>query len=128
MPPRRPVPHSSAPDLPGTSEQDSSAGPWPVAGSSSFHPRPSTTPAMSHSNSPLTARQPGLALAAALLAAALAGCGSGSAATGGAGSAAPAPASETSHSAAAGGQAPVPAESNPPGDIPDTTVYVTYQP
>jgi len=82
---------------------------------------------MSHSNSPLTARQPGLALAAALLAAALAGCGSGSAAAGGAGSAAPAPASKTSHSAAAGGQAPVPAESNPPGDIPDTTVYVTYQ-
>ncbi len=28
----------------------------------------------------------------------------------------------------AGGQAPIPAESNPPGDIPDTTVYVTYRP
>jgi hypothetical protein len=30
-------------------------------------------------------------------------------------------------SATAAGQPPVPAESNPPGDIPDTTVYVPYQ-
>lgn len=82
---------------------------------------------MSQSKSPLLARQPGSALAIALLAAALAGCGgSGSSAAvgGGAGSAAPIPASGASHKAV--GQAPVPAQSNPPGDIPDTTVYVTY--
>lgn len=83
---------------------------------------------MSQSKSTLPARQPGAALAAALLAAALAGCGgSGSpaAAGGGPGASAPAPAGGTGHSAAT--QAPVPAENNPPGDIPDTTVYVTYQ-
>jgi hypothetical protein len=39
---------------------------------------------------------------------------------------APTPAGGTGQSAAA--QSPVPAENNPPGDIPDTTVYVTYQP
>lgn len=74
----------------------------------------------------------GRALAAAGLVAALAACG---------GSGSPAPAGHTGTPAAAGstgpaggtgqtpagGQAPVPAESNPPGDIPDTTVYVPYQ-
>jgi hypothetical protein len=81
---------------------------------------------MSQSKSTLLARQPGTALATALLAAALAGCGGpgSSAAAGGAGAAAPTPASGASHKAT--GQAPVPAQSNPPGDIPDTTVYVTY--
>jgi hypothetical protein len=81
---------------------------------------------MSQSKSPLLTRQPGTVLATALLVAALAGCGSAPAAAGGgAGSTAPTPASGASHTAAAG-QAPVPAQSNPPGDIPDTTVYVTY--
>ena len=83
---------------------------------------------MSQSKSSFPCRRDGTALAAAVLAAALAGCGgSGSSATAGGGprTSAPAPAGGTSHSPAA--QAPVPAESNPPGDIPDTTVYVTYQ-
>ncbi len=76
--------------------------------------------------------RPGRALAAAGLVTALAACG---------GSGSPAPAGHTGTPAAAGstapaggtgqtpagGQAPVPAESNPPGDIPDTTVYVPYQ-
>jgi hypothetical protein len=69
-----------------------------------------------------------MAVAAALLAAVLAGCGgSGSPSAGGGGgrTTAPTPAGGTGQSAAA--QAPVPAESNPPGDIPDTTVYVPYQ-
>lgn len=83
---------------------------------------------MSQSKSPVPARRPAAALAAALLAAALAGCGgSGSPAAAGGGprTSARATPGGTGHSAAA--QAPVPAESNPPGDIPDTTVYVTYQ-
>ena len=83
---------------------------------------------MPQSKSPLPARPPGAALAAALLAAALAGCGgsgSSAAAGGGARTSAPAPAGGAGPSTAA--QSPVPAESNPPGDIPDTTVYVTYQ-
>src|SRR5689334_8463290 len=77
-------------------------------------------------------RQPGTALAAGVLAAALAalaGCsGSGStgAAGGGAGTTTPDPAGGAGQSALPA-QSPVPAESNPPGDIPDTTVYVTYQ-
>ena len=82
---------------------------------------------MSHSKSPLIVLL-GAALAAAVLAAALAGCGgsaSPAAAGGGAKTTAPAPAGGTGQSAA--GQAPVPAESNPPGDIPDTTVYVPYR-
>jgi hypothetical protein len=69
-----------------------------------------------------------MAVAAALLAAVLAGCGgSGSPSAGGGGgrTTAPTPAGGTGQSAAA--QSPVPAENNPPGDIPDTTVYVTYQ-
>ena len=73
-------------------------------------------------------RQPGMAVAATLLAAVLAGCGgSGSPSAGGGGgrTTAPTPASGTGQNAAA--QSPVPAENNPPGDIPDTTVYVTYQ-
>jgi hypothetical protein len=83
---------------------------------------------MSQSTRPRPARQQGAALAAALLAATLAGCGgsgSSAAAGGGARTSATAPAGGTGHNAAA--QSPVPAESNPPGDIPDTTVYVTYQ-
>jgi len=36
------------------------------------------------------------------------------------------PAAARSSSPAAASQAPVPAESNPPGDIPDTTVYVPF--
>jgi len=82
---------------------------------------------MSKSKSPLLVRQPGMAVAAALLAAVLAGCGgSGSpSAGGGGGTTAPTPAGGTGQGAAA--QSPVPAENNPPGDIPDTTVYVTYQ-
>ena len=83
---------------------------------------------MSQSKSPLLIRQPGMAVAAALLAAVLAGCGgSGSPSAGGGGgrTTAPTPAGGTGRSAAA--QSPVPAENNPPGDIPDTTVYVTYQ-
>jgi len=82
---------------------------------------------MSQSKSPLLVRQPGMAVAAALLAAVLAGCGgSGSpSAGGGGGTTAPTPAGGTGQGAAA--QSPVPAENNPPGDIPDTTVYVTYQ-
>jgi hypothetical protein len=88
---------------------------------------------MSNSTYPLAPwLRSGRALAAAGLAAALAACG---------GSGSPAPAGSTgTHAAAgstapaggtgqtpAGSQAPVPAESNPPGDIPDTTVYVPYQ-
>jgi hypothetical protein len=82
---------------------------------------------MSKSNIPIPAwLRPGPALAAAGLVALLAACG---------GSGSPAPAGNTGtpgaagSSAPAGGtsQAPVPAESNPPGDIPDTTVYVPYQ-
>jgi len=82
---------------------------------------------MSQSKSPLLVRQPGMAVAAALLAAVLAGCGgSGSpSAGGGGGTTAPTPAGGIGQGAAA--QSPVPAENNPPGDIPDTTVYVTYQ-
>ena len=82
---------------------------------------------MSHSKSPLIVL-PGTALAAAVLAAALAGCGgsaSPAAAGGGSKTTAPAPAGGTGQSSAT--QAPVPAESNPPGDIPDTTVYVPYR-
>ncbi len=56
----------------------------------------------------------------------LAGCGSsGPAVPGAAPSATHTPG--TRGQAPAAGQAPVPAESNPPGDIPDTTVYVFYQ-
>ena len=69
-------------------------------------------------------------MALAGLMAALAACGgSGSSApsVGGAGTAR-ATGTARSGGGLAGGQAPVPAESNPPGDIPDTTVYVTYQP
>ena len=79
---------------------------------------------MPHSSSSLVARL-GSALAAAGLMASLAACG---------GSPSPAPSAGTSSNPAtaasgqgtAGAQAPVPAESNPPGDIPDSTVYVTY--
>jgi hypothetical protein len=88
---------------------------------------------MSFSKNPLGLwLRSGSALAAAGLITALAACGgSGSPGAAGTGSAGPAgtTGSTTSASAPAGGagQAPVPAESNPPGDIPDTTVYVPYQ-
>src|SRR5260370_30636975 len=83
---------------------------------------------MSQSKSPLLVRQPGMAVAAALLAAALAGCGgSGSPSAGGGGgrTSAPTPAGGTRQNAAT--QSPVPAENNPPGDIPDTTPYLIYR-
>ncbi|MBO0813813.1 MAG: hypothetical protein J2P30_01465 [Actinobacteria bacterium] len=79
---------------------------------------------------PLLARHLGSTLAAAGLIAALAACG---------GSGPPGSAAATHSTAASGGtgtgtgqgragsQAPVPAESNPPGDIPDSTVYVRYR-
>jgi hypothetical protein len=88
---------------------------------------------MPNSSHPLAPRRLGSAVAVAGLVGALAACGSsGSSAPSGAGNAGTAaatgtaPAGGTSQSLA-GSQAPVPAESNPPGDIPDTTVYVTYQ-
>jgi len=82
-------------------------------------------------------RQLGAALAAAGLIAALAACGgsgspapAGASGTGGAGTAGATgsitPAGGPGSSPAAA-QPPVAAESNPPGDIPDTTVYVTYR-
>jgi hypothetical protein len=72
------------------------------------------------------ARQLGGALTVAGLITGLAACGSS-------GSPAPSPgttktsAPATAAHGTASSQAPVPAESNPPGDIPDTTVYVIYQ-
>jgi hypothetical protein len=66
----------------------------------------------------------------------LAACGSSgspraASTSGGAGATTPAAASSAAPSASAASsqpsQAPVPAESNPPGDIPDSTVYVTYR-
>ncbi len=56
---------------------------------------------------------------------ALTGCGSSSAATG-SGSTASADRSTAGTSAADGSQAPVPVESNPPGDIPDDVAFVRY--
>jgi hypothetical protein len=90
---------------------------------------------MSSSEHPLKCRRLGGAAALAGLITALAACGgSGSSASsavaGGAAGAtvstAPARAGGTGQSPV-GSQAPVPAESNPPGDIPDTTVYVDYR-
>jgi hypothetical protein len=90
---------------------------------------------MSNSKNPLRPRRLGTAAALAGLITALAACGGSgppvpSAAASGAGTAgatgSTAPAGGTSQSPA-DSQAPVPAESNPPGDIPDTTVYVTYR-
>ncbi len=82
------------------------------------------------SNSTL-ARRLGIALTAAGLLSALAACGNSGSATPVAGTtkaSAPAPSTQGASSRGPGGsQAPVAAESNPPGDIPDTTVYVTYQ-
>jgi hypothetical protein len=84
---------------------------------------------MSSCTHPLRSRRIGSAVALAGLMAALAACGgSGSPApsVGGAGTAR-ATGTARSGGGLASGQAPVPAESNPPGDIPDTTVYVTYR-
>jgi hypothetical protein len=80
------------------------------------------------SNSTL-ARRLGIALTAAGLLSALAACGNSGSATPVAGTTqAPAPSAQgTSSQGTGSSQAPVAAESNPPGDIPDTTVYVTYQ-
>jgi hypothetical protein len=85
------------------------------------------------SNSTL-ARRLGIALTAPGLLFALAACGNSGSATPVAGTTkAPAPSAQgasgqgTSSQGTGSSQAPVAAESNPPGDIPDTTVYVTYQ-
>src|SRR5260221_14679468 len=80
---------------------------------------------------PPGSRRPGpgavtLGSAAAGLIVLLAGCGSS-------GPAAPGAAPSATHTPGTGGrapaasQAPGPAESNPPRDTPDTTVYVPYQ-
>lgn len=71
----------------------------------------------------------GLTTTAAFIGVILAGCGSGGSTPSGAQSAAssgPATAPASSPAASPSSQAPVPAESNPPGDIPDTTVYVPF--
>src|SRR6266851_4236707 len=86
---------------------------------------------MPESSNPRMARRAGIALTAAGLLSALAACGNSGSATPVAGTTnAPAPsatAQGTSSQGTGSSQAPVAAESNPPGDIPDTTVYVTYQ-
>ena len=68
------------------------------------------------------------AITAAALTAILAGCASGGSnpTSQPAPSAQPAAAGSTKPAAGTSSQAPVPAESNPPGDIPDTTVYVPF--
>jgi hypothetical protein len=88
---------------------------------------------MSDSKNPRRSRQLGSALAAAGLITALAACGgsgspasAGGAGTGTGGSPGTTPTGGTGQSPA-GAQSPVAAESNPPGDIPDATVYVTYR-
>ena len=70
-----------------------------------------------------------MASAAAGLFALLAACASSAPAAPGVSQASPGGAGSASAAGQgpATGQAPVPAESNPPGDIPDTTVYVLYQ-
>ncbi len=71
-------------------------------------------------------------MAAAAATAILAGCGSSGPGTSTAASqqptssTQPAAAGSSSPAAGASSQAPLPAESNPPGDIPDTTVYVPF--
>jgi hypothetical protein len=67
------------------------------------------------------------AVTAAAVAGILTGCGSsGSSGAGPQPNTHPAAAGSTSPAARSSPQAPVPAESNPPGDIPDTTVYVPF--
>jgi hypothetical protein len=88
-----------------------------------------------HSKNLLTPRRLGIAAVTAGLSIGVAACGgSGSpGAAGGtttpaaAGSTAPAPSASSSPQPSQSSQAPVAAESNPPGDIPDSTVYVTYR-
>jgi hypothetical protein len=91
---------------------------------------------MSDTKRPLWPRQPGSMLAAAALTAALAGCGSSGtttpsgASTGPGGSTSPSPSSgggTAQGTPGAPAAAPAPAGSNPPGDIPDTTIYVPYR-
>jgi hypothetical protein len=99
---------------------------------------------MPNTDYPRRRRQPGAVLAAAGLLTALAACGGsgspppaagasgpgagGALTPGAAGSTAPTPVpSGGGGQSPAATQAPVAAESNPPGDIPDTTVYVTYR-
>ena len=71
-------------------------------------------------------------MAAAAVALILAGCGSAGSSGSTAASTQPQPSTQpavagsSSPVAGASSQAPVPAESNPPGDIPDTTVYVPF--
>jgi hypothetical protein len=62
--------------------------------------------------------------AALVLAAGLAGCGSAKPTS----VASQAPSQQASGATAGGGGAPAPQETNPPGDIPDTTAYVAYRP
>jgi hypothetical protein len=82
-------------------------------------------------SNPRVARRLGSTLTAAGLLTALAACGSSGSAAPVAGTtkaSAPAPAAQGSTAQGTGSsQAPIPVESNPPGDIPDTTVYVVYQ-
>src|SRR5258708_31948471 len=91
-------------------------------------PTTTSTPAGSR----LGRRIGAMAAAAAAVAAILAGCGSsgsnGSAATNPqpTSSTQPAAAGSSSPAAVASSQAPLPADSNPPGDIPDTTVYLPF--
>lgn len=80
-------------------------------------------PATSH---PLRARPLGTVLVAAGLIAALTACGGSGPPRSTAASHPAAARQSTAGNGAAGSQAPVPAESNPPGDIPDATVYVRY--
>jgi hypothetical protein len=85
---------------------------------------------------PAGGRRPRAFAAAAVtaIAAVLAGCGNSGTAVGAGGSSGPAAttslagtASPASGQPVSNSQAPVSAEHNPPGDIPDTTVYVPYQ-
>jgi hypothetical protein len=72
------------------------------------------------------ARQLGGALTVAGLISCLAACGSSGSPASSPGTTETSAPAVAAHGTASP-QAPVPAESNPPGDIPDTTVYVIYQ-
>lgn len=74
---------------------------------------------MTHSLSPMSMRRPVQALGAAVLLAGLAACGGTTSST-------PAPSGPASSAAPANTDAPVPVESNPPGDIPDNLAFVSY--
>src|SRR5690349_15944639 len=72
------------------------------------------------------ARQLGGALTVAGVISCLAACGSSGSPASSPGTTETSAPAVAAHGTASP-QAPVPAESNPPGDIPDTTVYVIYQ-